>query len=163
MFGFVLPAVAIHHLWRNRKRERRGTFPPPPTPTHTHTHTHTRAHTHTPLQTLLSPSLSRHPALSSTRALLNYPRCFPHSIPGQLSFMGHVKGRGRRRRGAAALFRKHLAHKDSLSFPPINPLLKGGCNSSSVNALGVESILPGFPNLEKRREKKASSKHLIRA
>lgn len=151
MFGFVLPAVAIHHLWRNRKRERRGTLPPPPPQL-----TRRPAHTHTHLCSLFSLPVETSCTFIHTCVLLNYPPCFPHSIPGQLFFMGHVKGRRWRRRAAAALFRKHLAHKDSLCFPPINPLLKGGCNSSSVNVLGVESILPGFPNLEKKKKHRPS-------
>lgn len=39
MLGFVLPTVAIHHLWRKRKRAQWhfAFHLQPPTPTHTHT------------------------------------------------------------------------------------------------------------------------------
>lgn len=64
MLGFVLPTVAIHHLWRNRKRERSGTLllhPPPPKHTHIHT----------PFPTPSSPS----PSLCGD--ILSLPRCPP--------------------------------------------------------------------------------------
>ena len=163
MLGFVLPTVAIHHLWRKRKSALALCFPPPPPSTHTHTHTHTsHLSVHTPLSYTLCWDILSFLFLC-TRVLLNYPSCFshtPHSIPGELSLWAMWKDR----RGGmcCSSIQKHLARKDSLPSPPINLLLKGGCNLSSVNVLGVESILPGFSNLGEKR-KTLMSNHLIKA
>lgn len=65
MLGFVLPTVAIHHLWRERESTVALCFPPPSHPsacTYTHTHTPTHAHTyphmHTPFPAHSSLELS---------------------------------------------------------------------------------------------------------
>lgn len=115
MLGFVLPTVAIHHLWRKRKRAQwhfAFHLQPP------------RALTHLSL----SFSLLRHPVLatvhpptppsfSSTRVLY-YPSCFshtPHSIPGALSLWALWKDRGGGM--CCSSIQKHLARKDNLPFP----------------------------------------------
>lgn len=63
MLGFVLPTVAIHHLWRERERAQwHFAFHPHPTPARAHTHTPTHAHTyphmHTPFPAHSSLELS---------------------------------------------------------------------------------------------------------
>ena len=100
MLGFVLPTVAIHHLWRKRTRAQwHFAFYLQQPPSHTHTCTLPHTHTHLSLHTPLSFSVLRHPvfatepapAFSSTHVLLNYLSCFshtPHSIPVELSLRG---------------------------------------------------------------------------
>lgn len=123
MLGFVLPTVAIHHLWRNRKRVQwHFAFHLQPPPSFTHTHTHLSLHAPLSFPLLRHPVFAtehpRPPSISSTRVLLNYPSCFshtPHSIPGDLSLWDMRKDR----RGGmcCSSIQKHLARKDSLSFP----------------------------------------------
>lgn len=182
MLGFVLPTVAIHHLRRNRRRERRRRGALLSTYTHTHTFP---CNPPPPAPPPPSFSLLRHPVFATARpaSFLSVHTCvvklsllfFTYSAlhsGGELPLWGP-----RERTGeevcAAALFRKRLAHKDETSPSPINPLLKGGCNLSSVNVLGVESILLGFPNLKKKggggrknthtHTHPLTSKHLIKA
>lgn len=65
MLGFVLPTVAIHHLWRERESTVALCFPPPPHPSAcTYTHTHRHLHTLTPTHTCTH--LSRHIPLSNS-------------------------------------------------------------------------------------------------
>lgn len=91
--------------------------------------------------------------------LLNYLYCFshsPHFIPVDPSLWSM---RGQKR--SCSSIHKHLLHESSPTPPQINSLLKGGCNLSPVNVLGVESILPGFSNFKEKNP--LMSKHLIKA
>lgn len=59
--------------------------------------------------------------------------------------------------------RKYLLGESSPTPPQINSLLKGGCNLSPVNVLGVESILPGFSNLKKKKEEEKKTNANVQA
>lgn len=114
MLGFVLPTVAIHHLWRKKKRAQ------------WHFAFHFQ-HTHLSLHTPLTFALLRHPVFAtahsapsfpSARVLLNHPSCFshtPHSIARGLSLWAMWKDR----RGGlcCSSIQKHLARKHNLPFP----------------------------------------------
>lgn len=114
MLGFVLSTVAIHHLWRNRKRAQwHFAFHLQPPSAHTFP-----PHSFSLLRHPVFATAHPAPSFSYTRVLLNYPSCFshtPHSIPGELSLWGTWKNR----RGGMcrSSIQKHLARKDSLSFP----------------------------------------------
>lgn len=78
MLGFVLPTVAIHHLWRERESTVALCFPPPPhlsacTYTHTHTDTYTRSHLPTHAHTFPGTFLS----LTLCWDILSLPRRWP--------------------------------------------------------------------------------------
>lgn len=116
MLGFVLPTVAIHHLWRKRTREQWHFTFQPPTPLHAHKRTDLSLHTPLSFPVLRHPVFSTAPALSfsSARVLLNYLPCFshtPHSIPEELSLWGTWEDR----RGGmcCSSIQKHLACKGS--------------------------------------------------
>lgn len=133
MLGFVLPAVAIHHLWRKRTRAQCHfafhLLSHPPFPSLLHTHTQTRAHTntHTPF------------TLHSSFCFSVETSCLSHSNGGLLSiYMCAVK--------LSPLFSSLCTLYPSVSLFTGNSRAdwrEGMCCSSIHTLLALEAFEPG--------------------